>query len=272
MKTRVCRIPAPVPPVWGVRIVDSIPVERVFDCLDIESLYRLSWGAQRKRLSPAEFDALRGSYNARLDRMRREARIERWFTPRAVYGYFPTQSDDDDLILYEAPSDVGEAEPRPISRFSFPRQSADPKLCLADYFAPAGMGPMDVVALQIVTIGPQATERLNSLEGQGESAEMYYLHGFAAQMAEATAECIHRHIRQELGLAVDRGRRFSWGYKALPDLSAHRTLFELLPAERVLDLRLTSADQFVPEFSTAALIVHHPDARYFPLAAHHRGG
>jgi 5-methyltetrahydrofolate--homocysteine methyltransferase len=263
----VCRVPAPVPPVWGARIVDSIPVERVFDCLDIEALYRLSWGAKRKRLRPAEFDTLRDTYDAQLTRMKRQARLERWFTPRAVYGYFPAHSDGDDLIIYEAPSEAGGPAPCPIARFSFPRQSSDPRLCLADYFAPIGMGPMDVVALQMVTIGPQATVRLNSLEGQGETVEMYYLHGFAAQMTEATAECIHRHIRQELGLAADRGRRFSWGYPALPDLAAHRTLVALLPAERVLGLQLTSADQFVPEYSTAALVVHHPDARYFPLAA-----
>jgi 5-methyltetrahydrofolate--homocysteine methyltransferase len=124
---------------------------------------------------------------------------------------------------------------------------------------------MDVVALQVVTVGQQATERFDRLQAAGDYTEAYYLHGLAVQTAEATAEYLHRHIRRELRLPEGQGKRYSWGYPAIPDLDDHRVVFDLLPAEGELGMSLTAACQLVPEQSTAAIILHHPQARYFSL-------
>jgi 5-methyltetrahydrofolate--homocysteine methyltransferase len=122
---------------------------------------------------------------------------------------------------------------------------------------------MDVVAFQVVTVGQTATERFNELEKEGDYSEAYYIHGLAVQTAEASAEFLHRHIRRELGLEVGQGKRYSWGYPAIPDLDDHTKVFDLLPAEKELGMSLTSAFQLVPEQSTAAIVIHHPKAKYY---------
>lgn len=124
---------------------------------------------------------------------------------------------------------------------------------------------MDVLGLQVVTVGRHATERFEALQGAGEYSEALYSHGLAVEAAEATAEWMHRRIRSELGVPAERGKRYSWGYGACPDLDDHAAVFALLPAAESLGMELTSAFQLVPEQSTAALIVHHPDARYYAV-------
>ena len=124
---------------------------------------------------------------------------------------------------------------------------------------------MDVVALQVVTVGQEATDRFDRLQAAGDYSEAYFTHGLAVQTAEATAEYLHRHIRRELGLPEGQGKRYSWGYPAVPDLDDHRKVFDLLPAESRLGISLTSAYQLVPEQSTAAIILHHPQAKYFSV-------
>ena len=196
--------------------------------------------------------------------MKRLALREGWLQPQAVYGYWPAQADGDDLILYD-PASVESAAPQEITRFNFPRQPTGEALCLADYFAPLDSGLMDVVALQVVTVGHEATERFDCLQAAGDYSEAYYLHGLAVQTAEATAEYLHRHIRRELGLPEKQGKRYSWGYPAIPDLSDHRKVFDLLPAEQELGMGLTAAYQLTPEQSTAAIVVHHPQAKYYTI-------
>ena len=122
-----------------------------------------------------------------------------------------------------------------------------------------------MVALQVVTVGGEATTRFDRLQAAGNYAEAYFLHGLAVQTAEATAEYLHRHILRELGLPENQGKRYSWGYPAIPELEDHRKVFDLLPAKQELGMSLTSAFQLVPEQSTAAIIVHHPQARYFSV-------
>ena len=122
---------------------------------------------------------------------------------------------------------------------------------------------MDVVALQVVTVGQQATEKFDALQDAGDYSEGYYVHGLAVQTAEAAAEYLHRHIRRELGLPEGQGKRYSWGYPAIPDLDDHQIVFDLLPAETQLGMSLTPAYQLVPEQSTAAIVVHHPEAKYY---------
>jgi len=184
--------------------------------------------------------------------------------PRGVYGYWPAQSDGNDLIIYDVAS-VERGNPITLSRFTFPRQSSGEYLCLADYFASVDSGRMDVVAFQIVTVGKEASERFDRLQAAADYSEAYFSHGLAVQTAEAAAEYLHRHIRRELGLSEDQGKRYSWGYPAIPDLEDHRKVFDLLPAEDALGMSLTSACQLVPEQSTAAIILHHPGAKYYSL-------
>ena len=237
-----------------------MPLELIFKHLFKNELFRLSWGA--KNAHGEEWSRLEREFEARLDRMQRQALREGWLQPQAVYGYWPSQSNGTDLIVYD-PASVAVGSPLEIQRFSFPRQPSGDFLCLADYFASVDSGLMDVVALQVVTVGQAATERFDQLQAAGDYSEAYFTHGLAVQTAEATAEYLHLHIRRELGLAKDQGKRYSWGYPAIPDLKDHRKVFDLLPAETELGMRLTEACQLVPEQSTAAIIVHHPDARYF---------
>src|SRR6185437_1498073 len=147
----------------------------------------------------------------------------------------------------------------------FPRQEGRERLCLADYFRSVESGDVDVVGLQIVTVGTRAAERFDQLQSAGEYTEAFYVHGLSVETAEATAEWMHRHIRQELGIPGGRGKRYSWGYGACPDLEDHAQVFAVLPAERDLGMQLTSAFQLMPEQSTAAIIIHHPQAKYYAV-------
>ena len=269
--TRSAVIPVPRSPaayILGPRVVRSMPLELVFDCLSMNELYRLSWGA--KNTHGTEWEKLKAEFDARLVKMKHDALRRDWLKPQGVYGYWPCQADGNDLILFKhgdlyRPDSVNANVPEPLVRFSFPRQSFDDHLCLADYFAPVDSGVLDIVAFQVVTVGLEATEQFDHLQAEGNYSEAYYMHGLAVQTAEATAEYLHRHIRRELGLGKDQGKRYSWGYPAIPNLDDHRKVFDLLPVEKELGMSLTAAFQLVPEQSTAAIIVHHPEAKYFNI-------
>ena len=252
----------PRPPVWGPRLVRQMPLEYVFRYLSKNELFRLSWGA--KNTHGEEWIKLQAEFESRLERMCRLALQDNWLQPQGIYGYWPAQSDGNDLVLYE-PGSVETGSPAELQRFSFPRQSGSDNLCLADYFVSIESGLMDVVALQIVTVGEKATQRFERLQATADYSDAYYNHGLAVQTAEASAVYLHEHIRRELGLAPGQGKRYSWGYPAIPELADHARVFELLPAENELGMKLTSAYQLVPEQSTAAIIVHHPQARYFNI-------
>jgi 5-methyltetrahydrofolate--homocysteine methyltransferase len=141
-------------------------------------------------------------------------------------------------------------------------------LCLADYFRePQDGRGIDVAALQVVTVGRVATERIDALQARGEYSESYFLHGFTVQSAEALAEWTHRRVRTELRLAHERGKRYSWGYGACPDVSQHAIAFAVLGAQERIGVELTEAFQIIPEQSTAAIVIHHPRASYFNAAA-----
>lgn len=250
----------PKPPRWGVYVVRQMPLEVVFQCLPKNDLFRLSWGG--KNTHGEAWKKLCTEFENRLDNMFRQALKENWLRPQGVYGYFPCQSNEDELIIYDTQT-LESASPREITRFSFPRQTSGEYLCLADYFASVESGKMDIVAFQVVTVGKEATHRFDRLQEEGNYGEAYFTHGLAVQMAEATAEYLHRHILRELGLQPGSGKRYSWGYPAIPDLEDHQKVFQLLPAEGELGMHLTEAFQLVPEQSTAAIIVHHPQAKYY---------
>jgi 5-methyltetrahydrofolate--homocysteine methyltransferase len=122
---------------------------------------------------------------------------------------------------------------------------------------------MDVVTFQVVTVGQEATRLFDEKQKNGDYTEAYFMHGLAVQTAEASAEYLHRHIIKQLGLPEGQGKRYSWGYPAIPELEDHKKVFQLLPVEEALNMTLTDAYQLVPEQSTAAIIVHHPSAKYF---------
>jgi 5-methyltetrahydrofolate--homocysteine methyltransferase len=252
----------PTPPFWGPRVLERIGLEDIAECMDLNTLFRLHWGG---KAHGEEFTRLvEQEFRPRLERMLREARQQRYLQPRVIYGYFPCQSSGNELIVYN-PQDVdasGVKEPREITRFRFPRQQERERLCLADYFASVKSGRMDVVALQIVTMGDEASAKVQQLQDASDYSEAYFVHGLGVEMAEGLAEYTNRVIRRELGLDESRGRRYSWGYPAIPDLADHAKLFKLLPAHNI-GVELTEAYQLVPEQSTAAIVVHHQQAVYF---------
>jgi 5-methyltetrahydrofolate--homocysteine methyltransferase len=252
--------PLTLPPSkFGMRVVKNMPLEIVLTHLNINELYRLSWGA--KNTHGEEWEKLKAEFDARLDKMKREALREKWLNPQAVYGLFPCQSDGDDLIIYN-PENLDET----LTRFSFPRQPYDEHLALSDYFASIESGQMDVVAFQIVTVGQEATQRFDRLQSAHNYTEAYFTHGLAVQAAEATADYLHEHIRREMGIPENQGKRYSWGYPAIPELEDHKKIFELLSAATSeLGITLSTAYQLIPEQSTAAIIVHHPRAKYYSV-------
>ncbi len=257
--------PEPIdPPLkWGQRIVHDMPLELVLKHLNINELYRLSWGA--KNSHGEEWEKLKKEFEARLESMSREALREGWLRPQGVYGLFPCQADGDDLVIYN-PETVNTASPETLTRFSFPRQPHDAHLALSDYFAPVDSGKLDVVAFQVVTVGQAATERFDRLQAAGDYSQAYFTHGLAVQTAEATADYLHAHIRRELHIGEEQGKRYSWGYPAIPELEDHQKVFELLPAAvSELGMALSPAYQLIPEQSTAAIIVHHREARYYSV-------
>ncbi len=253
----------PKPPFWGHKTVRNIPLDSVFPFIHKPELFRLSWGAKNARGD--EWTALEAEFEARLTRMKKAALADGTLNPQAVYGYYPVKSDGDALVIFDPVSFEVSEQLNEIARFTFPRQPFGDHLCLADYFAPLGGNQVDVCPLQVVTVGETATETFDTLQGDDEYSEAYFFHGLAVQTAEATATYLNRHINRELGIPVERGKRYSWGYPACPDLDDHEIMFRLLPAEANLGMTLTSAFQLVPEQSTAALLVHHPDAKYLSV-------
>ena len=250
----------PQPPFWGPRVLERIGLEDVAVCMDLNTLFRLHWGG---KAHGEDFNRLvEQEFRPRLERMLREARQQRYLQPKVVYGYFPCQSRGNELIIYDPTQPQARRE---ITRFTFPRQGERERLCLADYFASVASGKLDVVALQMVTMSESASEAVQRQQDAGNYAEAYFMHGLAVEMAEGLAEYTNRLVQQELGLSKERGRRYSWGYPAIPDLADHAKVFQLLPARETIGVDLTESYQFVPEQSTAAIVVHHPQATYFAV-------
>jgi len=254
----------PTPPFWGPKTIRQMPLEIVFQHLHRPELFRLSWGARNAH--GEEWERLQAEYEARLARMQKDALARRTLAPQAVYGYFPVNSDGDDLIVWDWGRFAARGERVEAGRFRFPRQNKGEFLCLSDYFAPAEGEQVDVAALQVATVGREATAEFERLQAADNYSEAYFSHGLAVQTAEATAAFVHEHIRRELRLAEAQGKRYSWGYPACPDLADHALVFALLPAvTHELGMTLTPSYQLVPEQSTAAIVVHHPEAKYYSV-------
>jgi 5-methyltetrahydrofolate--homocysteine methyltransferase len=259
----------PTPPFWGVKSIHEMPLEIVFKYLEKKELFRLSWGATNTH--GEAWDKLEAEFEERLAWMQKDALRDGTLNPQAVYGYFPVNKDGDDVIVWDwRPfADRNGAEPQrtEVARFSFPRQPGGEYLCLADYFAPTESGQVDVAALQVVTVGETASQTFEKLQGADNYSEAYFFHGLAVQTAEATAIYVNRQIvNKGLGIPTNQGKRYSWGYPACPDLDDHKIVWGLMPeAETEIGVSLTESYQLVPEQSTAAIVIHHPDAKYFSV-------
>ena len=259
-RSNIAPAPITVPPSkFGMRVVKDMPLEMVLQHLNINELYRLSWGA--KNTHGDEWTKLKAEFDARLQKMKKEVLREKWLNPQGVYGLFPCQAEGDDLIVYN-PENLDET----LTRFSFPRQPYDEHLCLADYYSPVESGRMDVVAFQVVTVGQEASEKFDKLQAANDYTEAYFTHGLGVQTAEATANYLHEHLRREMGIPENQGKRYSWGYPAIPELEDHQKIFDLLPAVITeLGMTLSPSYQLIPEQSTAAIIVHYPQAKYYSV-------
>jgi 5-methyltetrahydrofolate--homocysteine methyltransferase len=265
-------VPIPQPPFFGSRVVLDIPIESVFDYVNETALFKGQWQFKQGKTSAEAYQVLVAEkVRPVYEELKERCEDEGLLVPRVVYGYFPAQSAGNDLIVYDPNATIERA------RFTFPRQPAGKRLCLVDYFASVDSGHMDVVAFDLVTVGRRASEYSQELFKRDNYADYLYFHGLSVESAEALAEYWHRHIRQELGMADQdaknlnelfrqgyRGSRFSFGYPACPNLEDQAKLFELLDPSRI-DVELTEEFQLEPEQSTSAIVIHHPEARYFSI-------
>jgi 5-methyltetrahydrofolate--homocysteine methyltransferase len=245
----------PTPPYWGVREI-KVDMDAVYHHLDTHVLFKLHWGGRGVK-GDDWVKLVRDDFQPRLERMWRE---QDYLHPRALLGYFPCNSDGNELIVWD-PEAPGERE---LTRLVFPRQPKHDRICLADFYKPLESGEVDVVAIQAVTAGDEVTELMAKLEQDGEFAEQLFVHGLGVQTAEGMAEWLHSRVRDDLGIEPAQGRRYSWGYPACPEQSEHEKVFELLDAPSI-GLRLSGGYAVEPEQSTLAIIAHHPQAVYFGM-------
>ncbi len=246
--------PIPEPPFWGVRELE-VELDEVYPHLDTHVLFKLHWGGRGVK-GEQWSQLLREDFQPRLERMWSE---QSYLRPRALLGYFPCNSDGNELIVW----DPGAAGERELTRLVFPRQPRHDRICLADFYRPLGTEP-DVVALQAVTAGGEVTELMASLEADGEFAEQLFVHGLGVQTAEGMAEWLHAKVRSQLAIGPAQGRRYSWGYPSCPEQSELAKVFPLLDAASI-GLRLSDGFAIEPEQSTLAIVAHHPQAVYFGM-------
>ncbi|MFC9583298.1 methionine synthase [Streptomyces yangpuensis] len=261
--------PVPTPPFWGTRVVKGIPLKDYASWLDEGALFKGQWGLKQARAGGATYEELvENEGRPRLRGLLEKLHTENLLEAAVVYGYFPCVSKGEDLIILD---DAGNER----TRFTFPRQRRGRRLCLADFFRPEDSGETDVVGLQVVTVGSKIGEATARLFESDSYREYLELHGLSVQLAEAMAEYWHARVRAELGFGGEdpakvedmfdlkyRGARFSLGYGACPDLEDRAKIADLLQPERI-GVHLSEEFQLHPEQSTDAIVIHHPEAKYF---------
>ncbi|MEX2191990.1 MAG: vitamin B12 dependent-methionine synthase activation domain-containing protein, partial [Nitrosarchaeum sp.] len=248
-KSDITPVIPPTPPIIGepIRLKSAqINMGEVWELIDKKSLFKLSWGLRGKAgaASEADHETLLNEWKIRIIR-------EKLFEPEIVYGYFKCHNKDGKLQV-DNPNG-------PSVEFDFPRSSKSSHLCLTDYF-----GEDDIVAFQAVTVGNKVSDVIEKWNKEDKYADAYYLHGLAVEVAEALAEWINRKIKSELKLEKG-GLRYSWGFPSCPDILQHNLVWKILQPEKsgmVLD---SESGQIIPEQSTAAIVVHHPESKYFVL-------
>ena len=260
----------PKAPFYGSKIVKGIPLASYLNSLDERALFVGQWGLQGKRGEYEEMVENEG--RPRLRSLLNDVASNGWLNAAVVYGYFPCYSENNDLVILHHEG-VNKGKER--VRFTFPRQTRDRRLCLSDFFRSKASGEIDTVAFHVVTMGQSVSDATAKLFAADKYREYLELHGLSVQLTEALAEHWHARIREELGFATEdskniseildqgyRGSRYSFGYPACPNLEDQKQLCELLEPERI-GVELSEEFQLHPEQSTSAIIVHHPEAKYF---------
>lgn len=261
--------PVPTPPFWGTRVIKGIQLKEYASWLDEGALFKGQWGLKQARVGDGPtYEELVETGKPRLRGLLDKLQTDNLLEAAVVHGYFPCVSKDDDLIILDEQGNER-------TRFTFPRQRRGRRLCLADFFRPEESGERDVVGLQVVTVGSRIGEETAKLFAANSYRDYLELHGLSVQLAEALAEYWHARVRSELGFAGEdpsaiedmfdlkyRGARFSLGYGACPDLEDRAKIAELLEPERI-GVHLSEEFQLHPEQSTDAIVIHHPEAKYF---------
>lgn len=263
--------PVPTPPFWGNRCVDHIPLRAIVPYINRTTLYKFQWGYKADGKGQDEYRQwARTEIDPVFNRLVTESENKDILRAQAVYGYFPCQSEGNDLIIYH---DTEANKER--CRFEFPRQSKGHHQSITDFFRSVDSGEVDVVAFQLVTVGQHAADHARELFQQDRYQEYLYWHGLNVEATEGLAEYIHKRIRSELGFGREdsrtisdmikqryRGSRYSFGYPACPNLHDQTKILDLLDSERI-NVVMGEEDQLWPEESTSAIVVHHPAAKYF---------
>jgi 5-methyltetrahydrofolate--homocysteine methyltransferase len=258
----------PKPPFFGSRVVKGIALNDYASMIDERALFLAQWGLKNQEYSKMVVEEGRPRLRALLN----DVQSNGWLNAAVTYGYFPCYSQGNDLVIlyHEGPKQGQER-----TRFSFPRQSRDRRLCLADFFRSKDSGEVDVVSFQIVTMGESVSKAINKLFAQNLYREYLELHGLSVQLTEALTEMWHARNRLELGYANEdnpdfdeilnqgyRGSRYSFGYPACPDLSQQIELMQLLEPDKI-GVSISEEFQLHPEQSTSSIVLHHPEAKYF---------
>jgi 5-methyltetrahydrofolate--homocysteine methyltransferase len=267
----------PVPPFFGVRVRNEFPMDELFSYINETALFKNQW--QLKTASATDYARLvEEKYRPILRELIEEAKRDGWLEPKSVYGYFPCNADGNDVVVYSPEAAVNGNKKQELLRISFPRQREGRQLSIADFFLPIESGRLDVIGFSVVTAGAKASEMTHKLFEQGDFTKYLYAHGLSVETAEATAEFMHKEIRAELGIGGEdspevrdlfhqkyRGSRYSFGFAACPNLEDQEKIFALLHPEENIGVRLTEGYHLEPEQSTDAIVVHHPQAKYFSV-------
>ena len=265
--------PVPVPPFWGVKRLEQVPLRAVLPYINRNTLYKFQWGFKPQGRNVDQYrEYARRELDPILNRLVAESDAKKVLQPTALYGYFSCQSQGNSLLVYGAPD-----SPEVIARFDLPRQKTERRLCIPDFFRSVESGERDVLGLMLVTVGQHAADYARELFAADEYQNYLYWHGLNAEGAEGLAEFVHKRIRIELGFGSEdareidelikqnyRGSRYSFGYPACPNLGDQRILLELLGADRI-GVTMGDEDQLWPEDSTSAIVCHHPYAKYFAV-------
>ena len=265
-------IEVPEPPFWGARVIEHVPLKSVVPYLNETMLFQFHWGYKRAGRKPAEFEAyVKQELWPKLEALLKTCAKEKILDPQAAYGYWKAAGEGNDLVLFETD---GTTE---LARFRLPRQDREGGLCVADFVRDISDPVRDVIGLQVVTVGQHASDVARDWFAADRYQDYLYLHGLGVEIAEAMAEYVHKRIRAELGYAAEdareidrmlkqgyRGSRYSFGYPACPNLADQRVLLELLGADRI-GIQMGDEDQLHPEQSTSAIVLLHPQAKYFSV-------
>ncbi|MHC5023619.1 MAG: methionine synthase [Planctomycetota bacterium] len=264
-------VDVPAPPFWGSRLVESVDLAEIYPFVNTIALFRGQWGFKKGSMAASQYrQVTHDTVEPIFERLQQQCRDEKILRPQVVWGYWPCQSAGEDLVIYDP-----EDRQREIERFTFPRQKKRERRCISDFFRSVESGEMDVVGFSCVTMGVEVSHRALQLFERHEYTEYLYMHGMGVECAEALAELWHKRMRAEMGIGDDdsanirelftqhyRGSRYSFGYPACPEMSDQEKLFRLLNPERI-GCVLTGNWQIEPEQSTSAIVVHHPQAKYF---------